>query len=119
MATAWQLNSLVRWLATQAIDGRDPDAEANRFLALYQHAEATGDRTSRAPVATRASLLVRFGHRLGSGVLLQDGTVLTHAYLLAEDAIRNSAAWLSSRRAASSMEQRVPGGEQRPRLAHE
>lgn len=83
--TAWQLDSLVRWLTGRAIDGRDPDAEANRFLALYQHAEAAGDLTSRAPVASRASLLVRFGNRLGSGVLLQDRTVLTRAYLLQED----------------------------------
>ncbi|MFD9081673.1 S1 family peptidase [Streptomyces erythrochromogenes] len=82
--TAWQLDSLVRWLTGRAIDGRDPDAEANRFLALYQHAEAAGDLTSRAPVASRASLVVDSGDRRGAGVLLQDGTVLTRAYLLPE-----------------------------------
>ncbi|MFF3625451.1 serine protease [Streptomyces sp. NPDC002467] len=83
--TAWQLDSLVRWLTRRAIDGRDPDAEANRFLALYQHAEVVGDLTSRAPVASRASLMVLCNTKLGLGVLLQDGTVLTRASLVTED----------------------------------
>lgn len=82
--TAWQLDSLVRWLTKRAIDGSDPDAEASRFLALYQHAEASEDTTSRAPVAARSSVLVGFGFNLGLGVLLKDGTVLTRAYLLEE-----------------------------------
>ncbi|MET8451650.1 hypothetical protein [Streptomyces sp. NPDC005209] len=83
--TAWQLDSLVRWLASRAIDGKEPDAEAGRLLWLYQQAEAEGDGTLRSPGPTRSSLVIASNFFLGMGVLLADGTVLTRAYVVGDN----------------------------------
>ncbi|MFD8412138.1 hypothetical protein ACFV2Q_10335 [Streptomyces sp. NPDC059650] len=83
--TAWQLDSLVRWFAGRAIDGRNPAIEASRFLGLYQQAVEEGDGTVRAPAPSRSALLVYFRRQTWSGVLLHDGTVLTQSLDLAEE----------------------------------
>jgi len=85
--TAWQLDSLVRWLATRAIDVKDPEAESGRLLWLYQQAEAERDGTVRSPAPTRSSILIRSRQEFGLGVLLGDGTVLTRAYVVEENTV--------------------------------
>lgn len=83
--TAFQVDSLVRWLADRAIDVKDTDAEAARFLWLYEQADAQADRTVRSPAATRSAIIVASEGKLcGLGVLLTDGTVLTRSYVVAD-----------------------------------
>ncbi|QMU69618.1 trypsin-like peptidase domain-containing protein [Streptacidiphilus sp. P02-A3a] len=88
--TAWQqLDSLVRWLALRSIDSREPTAEADRFLRLYQLAAAERDGTVRAPASTDSTVLVFMGRHsgppdwglVGMGVVLANGTVLTRGHV--------------------------------------
>ncbi|WP_216917400.1 S1 family peptidase [Nocardia noduli] len=86
--TAWQLDSLVRWLAVRAVDDRTPETEAQRFQGLHERAAAARDTTSRLVSDPNGSAVQvvsnpgRTRYQVGMGVLLSSNAVLTHAFVL-------------------------------------
>ncbi|MFF3323630.1 serine protease [Streptomyces sp. NPDC002889] len=82
--TAWQLDSLVRWLADRAIGPADVKDEVVRFLRLYELAEGDGTLRMQSPTNSRIRITRAEGQSVGAGVLLGDGSVLTRAHVVGE-----------------------------------